>query len=97
WLYAGERPVLHLGEADTGEVCATQVSSTFNHASFDCTGKREFEARLAGRGIQYRVASVPLTGQAQLFFRDPGGNRVDLQFAGDEDAAAPGARPARGA
>ena len=36
---------------------------------------------LAGRGIEYRTASVPLTGQAQLFFRDPAGNGVELQFA----------------
>ena len=80
-----------VGEADAGELCETQVSTTFNHASFDCTGKREFEARLAGRGIEYRTASVPLTGQAQLFFRDPAGNGVELQFASEEDDAAQGA------
>ena len=78
WLYAGERPVLHLGEADAGESCDAPVSGTFNHASFDCTGKRQFEARLAGLGIEYRTAQVPLTGQAQLFFRDPAGNGVEL-------------------
>ena len=97
WLYAGERPVLHLGEADAGESCDAPVSGTFNHASFDCTGKREFEARLAALGIEYRTARVPLTGQEQLFFRDPAGNGVELQFASDEGGAAPGARPVRGA
>jgi catechol-2,3-dioxygenase len=98
WLYAGERPVLHLGEADPLEVCNVQVTGTFNHASFDCTGKREFEARLAERGIEYRTAHVPLTGQAQLFFRDPAGNGVELQFASEEgDAAQSAPRPARGA
>ena len=96
WLYAGERPVLHLGEADPDEICAASVSGTFNHASFDCTGKPEFERRLAARGIPYRTAHVPLTGQVQLFFKDPAGNGVELAFASDEDDAAPSARPARG-
>ena len=95
WLYAGERPVLHLGEADAGESCDAPVSGTFNHASFDCTGKREFEARLAALGIEYRTARVPLTGQEQLFFRDPAGNGVELQFASEEGDAAQAARPVR--
>jgi len=92
WLYAGERPVLHLGEADAGEVCDAQVVGTFNHASFDCTGRREFEVRLAARGIEYRTAHVPLTGHAQLFFRDPASNGVELQFAGEAGDAAQGVR-----
>jgi catechol-2,3-dioxygenase len=96
WLYAGERPVLHLGEADAGETCDAPVSGTFNHASFDCTGKRELEARLTAHGIEYRTARVPLTGQVQLFCRDPAGNGVELQFASNEDDAAQGARAERG-
>jgi catechol 2,3-dioxygenase-like lactoylglutathione lyase family enzyme len=34
WLYAGVRPVLHLGEANADEACAVDVEGTFNHASF---------------------------------------------------------------
>ena len=81
WLYAGERPVLHLGEADPGEVCNVDVAGTFNHASFACTDRGEFERRLTRLGVQYRVAHVPLSGQEQLFFRDPAGNGVELIFA----------------
>ena len=94
-LYAGQRPVLHLGEADAGETCDAQVSGTFNHASFDCTDKSDFEARLAARGIEYRTARVPLTGQVQLFFRDPAGNGVELQFASEEGNAAQHAQSGR--
>jgi catechol-2,3-dioxygenase len=46
WLYAGERPVLHLGEADPGETCNVNVAGTFNHASFACTDRAAFERRL---------------------------------------------------
>lgn len=84
WLYAGPRPVLHLGEADASDVCATDVETTFNHASFACTNLREFERRLTERGIEYRTARVPLTKQVQLFFRDPAGNGVELGFSSAE-------------
>ena len=84
WLYAGERPVLHLGEADEGELCEADVDGTFNHASFNCSGRRDFEMRLAAHGVPFRTARVPLTGQVQLFFRDPAGNGVELAFASDE-------------
>jgi catechol 2,3-dioxygenase-like lactoylglutathione lyase family enzyme len=84
WLYAGRQPVLHLGEANGDETCAAHVEGTFNHASFSCTGRSEFESRLAARGIEYRTAQVPLTGQVQLFFRDPAGNGVELSFPSTE-------------
>ena len=63
--------MLHLGEADAGESCDAPVSGTFNHASFDCTGKRGLEARLTAHGIDYRTARVPLTGQASSFAGTP--------------------------
>jgi catechol-2,3-dioxygenase len=88
WLYAGPRPVLHLGEADPNEICAENVAGTFNHASFACTDRAAFERRLAERAIDYRSARVPLTGQVQLFFRDPAGNGVELCFASDDAAEA---------
>jgi len=80
WLYAGEHPVLHLGESDPGEMCNVNVSGTFNHASFACTDRAAFERRLEKLGVQYRVAHVPQSNQEQLFFRDPAGNGVELIF-----------------
>jgi len=83
WLYAGDRAVLHLAEADDGEQ-RDRSSNTFAHAAFNCTDRPAFEQRLRSRSINYRVAEVPLTRQVQLFFHDPAGNGVELQF----DAAA---------
>jgi catechol 2,3-dioxygenase-like lactoylglutathione lyase family enzyme len=88
WLYAGARPVLHLGEADTHEIRTSGVDGTFDHASFACTDRREFERRLADLHVDYRVARVPLTGQVQLFFHDPAGNGVELCFASDDGESA---------
>jgi catechol-2,3-dioxygenase len=84
WLYAGERPVLHLGEAAPHETCLADVSGTFSHAAFTCTDRGAFERRLAEARVPYRTAEVPLTGQVQLFCRDPAGNGVELCFASDD-------------
>jgi catechol-2,3-dioxygenase len=89
WLYAGGRPVLHLSEADDSEARSRTAVTTFAHAAFNCTGRAEFERKLRERGIPYRTAAVTQIGIAQLFFHDPAGNGVELQF----DASEPGARP----
>ena len=82
-LYAGERAVLHLSLADDGEQRPAAVN-TFAHAAFNCTGRAELEQRLKALGIPYRTAQVPLLHIAQLFFRDPAGNGIELQFDASE-------------
>jgi catechol-2,3-dioxygenase len=89
WLYAGEKAVLHLSEADASETRSCSAVTTFAHAAFNCAGREQYERRLTALAIPYRRAQVPLLGIEQLFFHDPAGNGVELQF----DAA----RPAEGA
>ena len=85
WLYArGPTPVLHLSEARDGEERSRTAVTTFAHAAFNCTGREEYERRLRERGIAYRTAQVPLLDIEQLFFHDPAGNGVELQFAAAE-------------
>jgi catechol-2,3-dioxygenase len=86
WLYSGDKAVLHLSLADDGEQRSSNAANTFAHAAFNCTGRTEFEQRLKLRGISYRTAQVPLLNIVQLFFHDPAGNGVELQF----DASEPG-------
>ena len=85
WLYSDERPVLHLSLADDGEQRPAAVN-TFAHAAFNCVGRAEFERRLKSFGIPYRTAQVPQLQLAQLFFRDPAGNGIELQFDASEPA-----------
>jgi catechol-2,3-dioxygenase len=80
WLYAGERPVLHLSEADPEETRSRNQVTTFAHAAFNCTGRERYERKLKECGIAYRTAQVPLLAIEQLFFHDPAGNGVELQF-----------------
>jgi len=85
WLYAGGEAVLHLSETAPGEHRRAEGDSTFDHAAFSCTDLAAYERRLADRGIAYQRAEVPQTAQRQLFFSDPAGNGVELNFA-DEPA-----------
>ncbi|TKC87966.1 diguanylate cyclase [Trinickia terrae] len=80
WLYAGEQAVLHLSEAGPGEHRPANVANTFDHVAFSCTGVAEHEARLRAFDIPYTTGEVPATGQHQIFFADPAGNGVELNF-----------------
>ena len=91
WLYIGEQAVLHLSEIRSGEARDTHVAGTFDHVAFSCTEREAFETHLRERDIAYRQSRVPLTGQRQLFFLDPAGNGVELNFA--DDLAEAGDRP----
>ncbi|MBB5014872.1 VOC family protein [Rehaibacterium terrae] len=81
WLYAGEHDVLHLTIAPDDEPRAGDTPTTFDHAAFRCRGLDVYRRRLAELGIAYEVDEVPLTGQVQLFLKDPAGNGVELNFA----------------
>ena len=59
WLYAGEKPVVHLWEADPEELRRTDVATTFDHVAFDCANRADVEAILRRRGVSYRTAPVP--------------------------------------
>ena len=80
WLYAGGEAVLHLSEARPGERREPDSVGTFDHAAFACSDRHAFEQRLSARGVAFERAAVPLTAQVQLFFADPAGNGVELNF-----------------
>ena len=81
WLYAGDSAVLHLSETGAGETRSANQQSTFDHAAFTCENRLAVEAHLQQCGIAYSRAEVPGIGQIQLFFKDPAGNGVELNFA----------------
>ena len=81
WLYAGDRPVVHLWEADPDEVRHANAAGTFDHVAFDCANLSAVEAALRERSVSYKKAQPPGTNQTQLFLTDPAGNGVELNFA----------------
>ncbi|WP_144143513.1 VOC family protein [Paraburkholderia sp. BCC1884] len=84
WLYAGSQAVLHLSEASSGEARRVNVTNTFDHVAFVCEDIAASVARLQRFNVPYRSDDVPLTRQHQLFFSDPAGNGVELNFAQDD-------------
>ncbi|MGD9583021.1 MAG: VOC family protein [Lysobacterales bacterium] len=87
WLYAGSKDVLHLTEARPGEQRCTGRAATFDHVAFACTDAAAYRVRLQAAGIAFTTDTVPGTGQLQMFFTDPAGNGVEINFAGSADAS----------
>jgi catechol 2,3-dioxygenase-like lactoylglutathione lyase family enzyme len=83
WLYAGGHPILHLSTAGVDEARPAHQVNTFDHAAFRCVGFDETLARLNAAGIVYEVMTVPGTRVRQVFFSDPAGNGIELNFEGD--------------
>ncbi len=84
WLYAAEKDVLHLSEEKQGETRIPNITSTFDHVAFTCTDPDKMEARLITKKIAYKIVYVELTGCKQIFFKDPAGNGIELDFSSDQ-------------
>jgi glyoxylase I family protein len=83
WLYAGDAPIVHLTEK---EVDVTASSGAFNHLALACEDLESIEARLRTHAIQFTVERVPMTGQVQVFLKDPAGVELELNFDLDGEA-----------
>ena len=79
WLYAGDRPVVHLVE---GADDAVGTSRGVDHVAFQCSDFQPVIDRLKRHGVEYRETTVPSLGDRQLAFRDPLGIGVELSSGG---------------
>jgi catechol 2,3-dioxygenase-like lactoylglutathione lyase family enzyme len=77
WLYAGERPLVHLVE---GRPDPRQPLPQLEHFAFGARGLAAFAARLDADGIPYRMTAVPDLGWPVVNLSDPDGNHVELVF-----------------
>jgi catechol 2,3-dioxygenase-like lactoylglutathione lyase family enzyme len=77
WLYAGDRPVVHL---TVKEHDATGAATAFDHFAFTCDGLDDAMARLRERGIAFELDPARDTKAAQLFVTDPAGVSLELNF-----------------
>lgn len=83
WLYAGDQPVLHLSVLRNGQHGVVKEGGTVDHIAFACKDFSAMCSKLESLGIEYRSTVVPVIEQRQVFFRDPAGNGVELNFAKD--------------
>jgi catechol 2,3-dioxygenase-like lactoylglutathione lyase family enzyme len=88
WLYSGDKAVLHVIERSA----IPQGGGVLDHIAFWGEGLPYFLATLKARGLTYDVRRLPEGGHAagvwQLFFYDPNGARVEIDFAPTETAGA---------
>jgi hypothetical protein len=81
WLYAGGEPVLHvIGGRRRDEL----RSGVIDHMAFSATGLADTLARLAAHDVQHTCRKQAGSGVWQVFFFDPTGARVELDFAAGE-------------
>lgn len=79
WLYGrSDLPLVHLVDAQ-GRAVLTEKNA-FGHIAFAATDLVAARTRLDDAGIAYRPASAPDGSFLQLFFNDPNGLIVELQF-----------------
>lgn len=77
WLYAGDRPVIHLVlRHDAPQAKDRPV----NHFAFQTTGLASLKERLTARGLDFEETTVPGTKIVQIFFRDPNNVGVECSF-----------------
>jgi len=95
WLYAGQTPILHLTQMNSGESVAPGSPrvlphsrddrwSAFDHIALACTDVEDHLGRLDRHGVDYARSELPALGEVQLFFRDPSGVGVELIFSTTE-------------
>jgi catechol 2,3-dioxygenase-like lactoylglutathione lyase family enzyme len=88
WLYCQGRPILHV---IAGRPLPQVPGGVLDHMAFTSTGLIDTLARLARRNMRHDLRRLPGAGTWQLFFRDPSGARVEMDFDACEngpDAAA---------
>lgn len=77
WLYAGERPVLHV---IAGRALPEERRGVLDHMAFSASDLAGLTARLDAAGLSYDLRRQPVSNVWQLFLNDPNGARVELDF-----------------
>ena len=75
----------YLGDRD---VASLQGTGTVDHMAFAATGLDDMRTRLQGQNIACRERTVPSLGIHQVFFEDPSGVTIELNYPAAEAATA---------
>ena len=75
----------YLGDRD---VASLQGTGSVDHMAFAATGLTDMRTRLQGHNIACRERTVPSLGIHQVFFEDPSGVTIELNYPAAEAATA---------
>jgi len=84
WLYAGGTPILHVIGGRPREALKPGV---IDHMAFSARGLPSVLATLRARSIEHDCRRQTGSGVWQVFFFDPNGARVELDFAASESTS----------
>ena len=73
----------YLGDRDLESL---QGTGTVDHMAFGATGLTDMRERLARHDVAYREHTVPTLGLHQVFFEDPSGVTIELNYPAAEAA-----------
>ena len=86
WLYSGDKAVLHIVERRA----PPKETGVLDHIAFRGENLSSFLGRLIAEGLRYDLRRLPEPGHAggtwQLFFSDPNGARIEIDFDKSEIA-----------
>ena len=90
WCYVGETPCIHIAEWASYAVWTKQVgipvssravgTGPVDHIAFNASGFDEMRERLRARGLAPAENLLDEIGLRQLFFYDPNGVPIELNF-----------------
>ena len=77
WLYLGGRPLVHLVG---GMASAAESTGRFDHFAFEADDFDAMRSRLQAQGVAFQENIFAAVGLKQLFFPDPDGVKIELNF-----------------
>lgn len=89
WLYDDSgRAIFHINSKDMQQSFKRETQSgpttgAIHHVALDCSDHEAFIARLKAHGIDYRLNDIPSISLKQLFFSEPNGVLLELNFRGE--------------
>jgi len=82
WLYGAGYPMVHLVEV--AESAVRSNNPQMEHFAMRAVGLSNLLGRLHARGIDYYTVRVPEMRILQVFFSDPEGNNMHIDFSPEE-------------
>ena len=78
WLYDGDHPMVHLA---VDEAAIPPADNQYlNHIAFQCRGMDRYIQRLNAMNVAFEDIYVSELDMTQLFFYDPAGILIELDF-----------------
>ena len=83
WLYSEGKPIIHLVESLDHH--RNERQGFFDHFALQASGLEKVLEQLNTTGIEYKLSYLPEINLSQVFFKDPSGIGVEVNFI-DESA-----------